>query len=202
MVQLSHPCIIIGKTIAITRQSFVGKIMSLLFNMLSRLVIAFVPRSKHLLILWLQLPSAIILCWVSQSCPTLCDPMNCNMPGSSVHWYSPCKKTRVGCHALLQGILLTQGSKPGLQHCRQILYQLSHQGSSDFIDQENKSVTVSIVSPSICHEVMGLEDWRNSSRNNEEMEPKQKQVHLWMWLVMDLRSDAVKKIILYRNNEC
>ena len=50
-----------GKTIALTRQTFVGKVMSLLFNMLSRLVIAFLPRSKHLLILWLQSPSAVIM---------------------------------------------------------------------------------------------------------------------------------------------
>ena len=50
MVQLSHPCMTIGKTIALTRWTFVGKVMSLLFNMLSRLVIAFLPRTKHLLI--------------------------------------------------------------------------------------------------------------------------------------------------------
>ena len=50
-----------GKTIALTRQTFVGKVMSLLFNMLSRLVIAFLPRSMHLLISWLQSPSAVIL---------------------------------------------------------------------------------------------------------------------------------------------
>ena len=60
-VQLSHPYMTTGKTIALTRWAFVGKIMSLLFNMLSRLVIAFLPRSKHLLISWLQSPSAVIL---------------------------------------------------------------------------------------------------------------------------------------------
>ena len=75
-----------GKTIALTRQTFIGKVMSLLFNMLSRLVIAFLPRSNHLLISWLQLPSAVIL-------------------------------------------------EPG----------------------KIKSVTVSTVSPSICHEVLGLD---------------------------------------------
>ena len=57
----SHPYMITGKTIALTRQTFVNKVMSLLFNMLSRFVIAFLPRSKHLLISWLQLPSAVIL---------------------------------------------------------------------------------------------------------------------------------------------
>ena len=60
-VQLSHPYMITGKTIALTGQTFVGKVMSLLFNMLSRLVITFLPRSKHLLISWLQSPSAVIL---------------------------------------------------------------------------------------------------------------------------------------------
>ena len=61
MVQLSHPFTTTGKTIALTRWTFVGKVMSLLFNMLSRLVITFLPRSKRLLISWLQSPSAVIL---------------------------------------------------------------------------------------------------------------------------------------------
>ena len=84
MVQLSHPYMTTRKSIAVTIQRFVGKVMSLLFNMLSGFVIAFLPRSKYLLILWLQSPSAVIL-----------EP------------------------------------------------------------KKIKSVTVSIVSPSICHEVMG-----------------------------------------------
>ena len=86
MVQLSHPCMTTGKIIALTRWTFVSKITSLLFNMLSRLVIAFLPRSKCLLISWLQSPTSVIL-----------EP------------------------------------------------------------NKIKSVTVSIVSPSICHEVMGLD---------------------------------------------
>ena len=86
IVQLSHPYMTAGKTVALTRQAFVGKVMSLLFNMFSRFVIAFFLRSKCLLILWLQLPSAVI-----------------------------------------------------------------------FEPPKIKSVTVSIVSPSICHEVMGLD---------------------------------------------
>ena len=61
IVQLSHPYMTTGKTIALTRQTFVGKVMSLLFNMLSRLVISFLPRSKCLLNSWLQPPSAVIL---------------------------------------------------------------------------------------------------------------------------------------------
>ena len=61
IVQLSQPYITTGKTIALTRQTFVGKVMSLLFNMLSRLVITFLPRRKHLLISWHQSPSAVIL---------------------------------------------------------------------------------------------------------------------------------------------
>ena len=61
IVQLSHPYMTTGKTIALTSQTFVGKVMSLLFNMLSRFVITFLPRSKRLLISWLQSPSAVIL---------------------------------------------------------------------------------------------------------------------------------------------
>ena len=61
MVQLSHSYMTTGKTIALTIWTFVGKVMSLLFNMLSRFIIAFLPRSKHLLISWLQSPSAVIL---------------------------------------------------------------------------------------------------------------------------------------------
>ena len=61
IVQLSHPYMTTGKTIALTRQTFVGKVMSLLFNMLSRLFITFLPRSKRLLISWLQSPSSVIL---------------------------------------------------------------------------------------------------------------------------------------------
>ena len=86
MVQLSHPYTTTGKIIALTRQTFVGKVMSLLFNMLSRLFIAFLPRSKRLLTSWLQSPSSVIL-----------EP------------------------------------------------------------KEIKSVTISVVSPSICHEVMGMD---------------------------------------------
>ena len=60
IVQLSHPYMATGKTIALTRRTFVNKVMSLFFNMLSRLVIAFLARNKHLLISWLQSPSAVI----------------------------------------------------------------------------------------------------------------------------------------------
>ena len=80
IVQLSHPYMTTGKTIALTRWTFVGKVMSLLFNMLSRLVTAFLPRSKCLLISWLQSPSAVILeppkinsVTVSIASPSICD---------------------------------------------------------------------------------------------------------------------------------
>ena len=70
VVQLSHPYMTTGKTIALTRRAFVGKVMSLLFNMLSRLVITFLPRSKRLLISWLRSPSTVIL--EPHSHPPLC----------------------------------------------------------------------------------------------------------------------------------
>ena len=65
------------------------------------------------------------------SCPTLCDPIDCSPPGFCP-WNSPGKNTGVGCHSPLQGIFLTQGLNPGLPHCRQSLYHLSHQRSPDW----------------------------------------------------------------------
>ena len=70
-----------------------------------------------------------VLCLVAQSHLTLCDPVDCSLPGSSVHGDSLGKNTGVGCHALLHGIFPTQGSNPGLPHCMWILYCLSHHGS-------------------------------------------------------------------------
>ena len=93
IVQLLHPYMTTGKTIALTRWTFVGKVMSLLFNMLSRMVITFLPRSKRLLISRLQSPSSVILVAlvvekvkvkVTQSCLTLCDPIDFSPPGSTV----------------------------------------------------------------------------------------------------------------------
>ena len=88
-IQLSHPYMTTGKTIALTRQTFVDKVMSLLFNMLSRLVITFLPRSKHLLISWLQSPSAVILearkiksVTVSTVSPSICHEVMDWMPWS------------------------------------------------------------------------------------------------------------------------
>ena len=71
-----------------------------------------------------------LLCLVTQLCLTLCDTMDCSLPGSSVHRDSPSKNTRVGSHFLLQGIFPTLGLNPGLPLYRQILYHLSHQWSS------------------------------------------------------------------------
>ena len=73
-----------------------------------------------------------MLCLVTQSCLTLCNHTDCSPPGSSVHGDSPGKDTVVGCHALLQEIFPTQGLNTGLLHCRQILYQLSYQGSPTY----------------------------------------------------------------------
>ena len=93
----------------------------------------------------------------AQLCLTLCDPMNCSSPGSSVHGNSPGKNTRVGCHAPPQGLFPTQRSNPGLPYFRWILYHLSHQGSP-YIDiytqththaytQLIKTINVSLMKP-------------------------------------------------------
>ena len=77
------------------------------------------------LLFWVCLLFMYYLCAVL-SRVRLCGPQNCNLPGSSVHGDSPDKHTGVGCHFLPQGVFPTQGSNPGLPHCRRILYQLSH----------------------------------------------------------------------------
>ena len=81
-VRLSHPYMTTGKTIALTRRTFVGKVMSLLFNMLSRLVITFLPRSEHLLISWLQSPSAVI--WESKKIKSDTDTVSTVSPSISL----------------------------------------------------------------------------------------------------------------------
>ena len=88
-----------------------------------------------------------VLCLATQSCLTLCDPMDCSPPGSSVHGDSPGKNTGVGCHALFQGTFQNQGLNPHLLHCRWILYCLSHQGSPRmfitlFIFEKTKKETI------------------------------------------------------------
>ena len=170
IVQLSHPYMTTGKTIALTRRTFVEKVMSLLLNMLSKLVITFLPRSKRLLISWLQSPSVVILeppkiksDTVSTVSPSIChevvgpDAMififwmlsfkpdfdsppslslchcpawcACSVMSNSLQhyglgstrllcpWDSPGRNTGKGCHFLLQGIFLTQGSNPRLVYC-------------------------------------------------------------------------------------
>ena len=75
------------------------------------------------------LQSPHMLCLVTQSCLTLCNPMDCTPPGSSVHGGSPGKNIGVGCHAILQEVFPIQGLNPVLSHWRGILYHLSHQRS-------------------------------------------------------------------------
>ena len=124
MVQLSHPYMTTGKTIALARRTFVGQVMSLLFNMLFRFVIALLPRSKHVLTLWLQSPSSVILeppkiksvtavwCLVTQLCQTLCDPIDCSLIGFSVHGDSPGKNTGYALPCPPPGDLPNPGIEP------------------------------------------------------------------------------------------
>ena len=119
-------------------------------------------------------------CLVIQSCPTLCDPMDCSPPGSSIHGDSPGKNTRVGCHALLQGIFPTQGSNPGLPHCRWILYQLSHQGSPRILEwvayhfsrgssRPTNRTGVSCIAGGFCTKLSYQGSPQNNFRNNTQV---------------------------------
>ena len=97
-------------------------------------------RRRQMIRVWKTLGKclglAVTIPWgeVAQSCPTLCDPIDCSLPGSSFHGVFPGKSTGVGCHFLLQRIFSTQESNLGLPHCRQTLYHLSHQGSPKYIN--------------------------------------------------------------------
>ena len=92
----------------------------------------------------------LCLCLVVQLCPILCDPIVYSLPDPSVLGDSPGKNTRVGCHALLQGIFPTQGLNPRLPHCRQILYHLSHQGNpASSVQFSSVQFTCSVVSNSL-----------------------------------------------------
>ena len=95
------------------------------------------------------------MCLATQSCPILSDPLDCSLPGSSVHGDSPGKNTGVDGHALLQGIFLTQGSNPGLMYYRQILHSLCHQGSP-IMDIEVSSYFTIINSVSVSILVQGF----------------------------------------------
>ena len=119
----------------------------LVYGMSSQSLNLLVSCKKQKLLIWMQfglilsfvfviecLSVTCCCCLVAQSCLTLCDPMDCSPPGSSVHGDSPGKNTGVGCLALLQGIFPTQGLNPGLLHCRWILYHLSHQGSPRILE--------------------------------------------------------------------
>ena len=75
----------------------------------------------------------LVLCLVTQECPTLCDPMDCSPLASSLHGDSPGKNTGVGCHALLQGTFPTQGWNAGLPHCRRILYGVTREAQKVFV---------------------------------------------------------------------
>ena len=110
IVQLSHPYMTTGKTIALTKWTFAGKVISLLLNMLSRLVIDFLPRSKCLLISWLQLPSAVIL-----------ETKKIKSLTVSKEWIAVPFSRRSS---------QTQGLNPSLKHCRQVLYHWCYLGSS------------------------------------------------------------------------
>ena len=125
IVQLSHPYMTTGKTIALTRKTFVGKVMSLLFNMLSRLVIAFLPRSKRLLFLFIYFFDLFFLVFLI---------LFFNF--TILYWF---------CHIF-----------KWIRH-RYTFHSCSHYLQWFWRPHQKKSVTISIVFPSICHEVMGAD---------------------------------------------
>ena len=94
--------------------------------------------------------SVAVLCLATQSCLTLCDPMDCSPPGSYVHGDSPAKNTGVGSLSLLQQIVPTQGSNPGLPHCRRILYLLAEPPGKPPQSEEGGSKSSEAVCVCVC----------------------------------------------------
>ena len=152
MVQISHPYMTIGKNIVLTRQTFVSKVMSLLFNMLSRLVITFLPRSKCLIISWLQSPSAVILeprkiksvtvSTVSTFSPSICYEVMGPDAMILVFWMLSCKPTFSLSSFTFIKRLFSSSS----------LSALKVVSSAVILEPPKiKSDTVSTVSPSISH---------------------------------------------------
>ena len=149
---------------------------------------------------------------VAQSCPTLCDPLDCSPPGSSVHGDSPGKNTGVGCHALLQGIFPTQGSNPGLPHCRWSLSCLSYQGSPRILEwvaypfskgssQPRNQTWISCIAGRFFTVWATRETLLGKSGGQLLIAPERmkwlgqsrKDAELWMCTMVKVKSDAIKK---------
>ena len=116
-----------------------------------------------------MLNDCAVLCLVAQLCPTFCNPMECCPLGCSIHGDSPGKNIGVGCHVLLQRIFPTQGSNPGLLHCRRILYHRSHQRSPEKTSLDIWFL-VHEASPQ-CSDDAFPQDWRFRGKNGFESVP-------------------------------
>ena len=93
-----------------------------------------------------------VLCWGTQYCPTLCDPRDCSPPGPFIHGILQARILEWGCHALFQGIFPIQGLNPGLSHCRQIVYRLSHQ-EAQINDNNNNNNNMCVLNCFSCVQV-------------------------------------------------
>jgi len=159
-VQLSHPYMTTGKTITLTRRTFVGKVMSLLFNMLSRLVITFLPRSKRLLISWLQSPSVVIL-----------EPRK--IKSDTVSTVSP---------SISHDRMWSTGERNG----KPLQYSCLKNPMNSMKRQNDRILKEELPRSLGARYAIGHQ-WKNNSRKNEGMEPKQKQ-----YPVVDVTGDRIK----------
>ena len=141
----------------------------------------------------------IFMCLVPQSCPTLLQPHRLWSTSSSVYEDFAGNYTGVGCHALLQGIFPIQGSSPGLQHCRWILYHLSHQGSSFFIyiNSLNKYLSVYLKA---SYSAFSNISWSNIIRLGNKKDTEISELRM-TWQMREVRSQAREQIKSGRNNK-
>ena len=194
-----------GKTIALKRWTFVRKVMSLLFNMLSRLVIAFLPRSKHFLISWLQSPSAVILepkkiksITVSIVSPSICyevmgpDMWTTVLSNSMKLWAMPCKANQD------EWVMVESSGKTwstGKGNGKPLQYSCLENPWTVWKGKKigHRKMNSSDCPISYSKEILPERMKRLSQNENS--------TQLWMWLVMEVKSNAVRTI-LHRTLEC
>ena len=177
-----------------------------LFGCLGHMCSQFCSEIFH----WLSMLRHHVLCWpgpckageseseVTQSCPTLREPMDCSLPGSSVHVIFPGNSTGVDCLFLLQGIFPTQGLNLCLSHCRQMLYCLSHQGSP-LVKQGGPGQK--------CGQLSTAESWYLPKRNinlgfHHSLRRQNRKFKCWLQHLLAVRRWELKQVNITSLNYC
>ena len=152
---------------------------------------------------WIQMSpmavcSTLVLVLVAQSCPTLCDPIDCSPPGSSVHEDFPGKNIGVGCHSLIYGIFLTQGLNPGLLHCRQIFnIWATREALSGILNGTLTDASSLLIQLKVIAFVKDIwrKSWEASEWRTSDITLSAFFVHLWDWFWSPSAANTTNKLI-------